>query len=165
MWKLVADEMGIPWRSVGGMHWTMGEEEMARCANVAPFSKTMQLSTSSTTMTVYSHAITDENGHHQASVYQDDSSTLPGTRKPDGSVSTFTIDDLGLSREPFAGGRKQKVSATAFTGPPDDRHIYQARSQETGKESVKLSPRPHQTMRNIPSMHLPIHAGERGFAT
>ena len=47
MWKPVAAELGIPWRTAEGMHWIIGEQEMARRANVHPFSATIQPSSSS----------------------------------------------------------------------------------------------------------------------
>lgn len=46
MWKPVAAELGIPWRTAEGMHWIIGEQEMARRANVHPFSSTIQPSSS-----------------------------------------------------------------------------------------------------------------------
>lgn len=46
MWKPVATELGIPWRTAEGMHWIIGEQEMARRANVHPFSATLQPSSS-----------------------------------------------------------------------------------------------------------------------
>ena len=41
MWKPIATELGIPWRTAEGMHWIIGEQEMARRANVHPFSNTI----------------------------------------------------------------------------------------------------------------------------
>ena len=49
MWKPVAAELGIPWRTAEGMHWIIGEQEMARRANVHPFSSAIQPSSSSMT--------------------------------------------------------------------------------------------------------------------
>lgn len=40
MWEKIAKEMGIPWRAVEGMHWQMGQTEMARRAGVNPFALT-----------------------------------------------------------------------------------------------------------------------------
>ncbi|KAH9908094.1 hypothetical protein F4778DRAFT_462176 [Xylariomycetidae sp. FL2044] len=37
MWQKVAEEMGMPWRAVEGMHWALGEVDMARRAGVTPF--------------------------------------------------------------------------------------------------------------------------------
>lgn len=38
MWTPIASELQVPWRAVEAMHWSMGEHEMARRANVVPFS-------------------------------------------------------------------------------------------------------------------------------
>ncbi|KAI1060034.1 hypothetical protein LB507_011617 [Fusarium sp. FIESC RH6] len=38
MWAKVAEEMGIPWRAAEAMHWQLGEADMARRADVVPFS-------------------------------------------------------------------------------------------------------------------------------
>jgi hypothetical protein len=37
MWDMIAKEMGLPWRAVESMHWTMGPEDMAARANVPVF--------------------------------------------------------------------------------------------------------------------------------
>ena len=37
MWNDVATELGVPWRAAEAMHWSLGEQEMARRANVTPF--------------------------------------------------------------------------------------------------------------------------------
>jgi hypothetical protein len=39
MWSKIAEEMAIPWRAAEAMHWQLGEQDMARRAGVAPFSK------------------------------------------------------------------------------------------------------------------------------
>ena len=38
IWQPLAQELGVPWRSAECMHWILGEREMARRANVTPFS-------------------------------------------------------------------------------------------------------------------------------
>ena len=38
MWRPLASELGVPWRAAEGMHWQLGEIEMARRAGVVPFS-------------------------------------------------------------------------------------------------------------------------------
>ena len=40
LWKPIASELGVPWRAAENMHWNLGEQEMARRANVQPFSIT-----------------------------------------------------------------------------------------------------------------------------
>ena len=40
VWKPIANEIGVPWRAAEAMHWHIGEGEMARRANVTPFSIT-----------------------------------------------------------------------------------------------------------------------------
>ncbi|KAF2454397.1 hypothetical protein BDY21DRAFT_291337, partial [Lineolata rhizophorae] len=37
MWKPIAKELTMPWRSVESMHWKMGEQELASRANVGVF--------------------------------------------------------------------------------------------------------------------------------
>ncbi len=37
MWKDIANELGVPWRSAEAMHWAIGEQGMAQRANVTPF--------------------------------------------------------------------------------------------------------------------------------
>ena len=163
MWKLVANEMKIPWRSAEGMHWIMGETEMARRANVTPFSNTIQSSsTSSTTATVYSNAINNGNGHHRAPVYHDNSNTIifepeqlatlkapPGTNTTDGPVSTFATGGSGLPREPVTSESTPKIPTKAYPDQPDLVHKYQPRSQETGEGPIPLSPRSDRAMRDI----------------
>jgi len=34
MWGPIAQEMGVPWRTVEAMHWQMGREEMVSRARV-----------------------------------------------------------------------------------------------------------------------------------
>ena len=67
MWKPVAAELGIPWRTAEGMHWIIGEQEMARRANVHPFSTTLQPSPSSTNNGTLSHQTNDHLGRSQRS--------------------------------------------------------------------------------------------------
>ena len=38
LWNPIANELGVPWRAAEAMHWALGEQDMARRANVAPFS-------------------------------------------------------------------------------------------------------------------------------
>ena len=40
MWNPIANELGVPWRAAEAMHWELGKQEMARRANVTPFSIT-----------------------------------------------------------------------------------------------------------------------------
>ncbi|KAK4698007.1 hypothetical protein P7C71_g155, partial [Lecanoromycetidae sp. Uapishka_2] len=37
LWAPIANELGIPWRACEAMHWTLGEQDMARRANAEPF--------------------------------------------------------------------------------------------------------------------------------
>ena len=37
MWNDVATELDVPWRAAEAMHWSLGEQDMARRANVTPF--------------------------------------------------------------------------------------------------------------------------------
>lgn len=37
MWKQIANEMGVPWRTVEKMHWQLGEVEIARRAGANLF--------------------------------------------------------------------------------------------------------------------------------
>lgn len=37
LWNPIAVELGVPWRAAESMHWALGEQEMARRANVPPF--------------------------------------------------------------------------------------------------------------------------------
>ena len=38
MWAQIALEMKIPWRAAEGMHWQLGEVEIAQRAGTVPFS-------------------------------------------------------------------------------------------------------------------------------
>ena len=38
LWQPIANDLGVPWRAAEAMHWALGEHEMARRANVTPFS-------------------------------------------------------------------------------------------------------------------------------
>ncbi|KAL6720139.1 hypothetical protein ACLMJK_002060 [Lecanora helva] len=38
LWTPIAAELGVPWRAAEGMHWQLGKDDMARRANVTPFS-------------------------------------------------------------------------------------------------------------------------------
>ncbi|KAI1340116.1 myb-like DNA-binding domain-containing protein [Xylariaceae sp. FL0016] len=42
MWAKVAEEMAIPWRAAEAMHWTLGEQDMARRAGTTPFTLSAQ---------------------------------------------------------------------------------------------------------------------------
>lgn len=37
LWNPIATELGVPWRACEAMHWALGEADMCRRANVAPF--------------------------------------------------------------------------------------------------------------------------------
>lgn len=162
MWKLVANEMKIPWRSAEGMHWIMGETEMARRANVTPFSNTIHScsTSSSTTATVYNNVTTNGNSHHRASVYRDNSNTivfepeqlaaLKAPPESNGPVSTFASGGLGLPKESVTSDNaSSKASSKAYAdpvkyGPNDQPHAF-----EVDKDGVSLSPRSDRAMRDI----------------
>jgi hypothetical protein len=36
MWSQIAEEMSVPWRTTEAMHWTMGDQEMARRTGETP---------------------------------------------------------------------------------------------------------------------------------
>ncbi len=164
MWKLVANEMKIPWRSAEGMHWIMGETEMARRANVAPFSNTIQScsSSSSTAATVYTNATTNGSGDHRASVYRDNSNTivfepeqlaalkLPlGTSTTIGPVSTFASGGLRLPREPVTGENAPESFDKAYSNQPNCPHGNQPQVQDIYQDCGALSPRSDRAMRDI----------------
>ncbi|MCJ1392723.1 hypothetical protein MMC18_005594 [Xylographa bjoerkii] len=49
MWTPLAIELGVPWRAAEGIHWQLGEAEMARRAGVVPFSMVSAAGSSSQT--------------------------------------------------------------------------------------------------------------------
>lgn len=163
MWKLVANEMKIPWRSAEGMHWIMGETEMARRANVTPFSNTIQpSSTSSTTATVYSSASISENGHQRAPVHHENGNTIvfepeqlaalkapPGTNISTGPVSTFASARSSLQRELITSEGPHNVAIKAYTDQSIHGHTNQLPSQEISKDRTPPSPRFDRAMRDI----------------
>ena len=158
MWKLVANEMKIPWRSAEGMHWIMGETEMARRANVTPFSNTIQTSSmSNTATTVYSNANTNGNGHQQTPSYRTTSNTLvydpeqlatlnvPLTKGP---VSAFAVGEPGIKRESVSSERAQVAPSTVYTGQPDQGHNDQ-RSDECAEDPHNFPPRSSRTPKEM----------------
>ena len=164
MWKLVANEMKIPWRSAEGMHWIMGETEMARRANVTPFSNTIQsCSAPSNTITaMYNTSTNFGDGHHRASIYRDNGNTIvfepehlsalkvpQGTSATNGPVSTFATGGPGLSRDPAMGENASTIPTKMYTGQPSYEQVKQSYATDGGTGCAPLSPCSDRAMRDI----------------
>ena len=161
MWKLVANEMKIPWRSAEGMHWIMGETEMARRANVTPFSNTIQSSSlSNTATTTYSNANTNGHSHQRTPSYRNTNNTIvfdpeqlatlkmPLTKGP---VSTFAVGEPGIKRESMSSERTQVASSPRYAGQSDHGHNGQ-HPEDSGENPQNLSSRSSQNPKEI-SLH------------
>ena len=154
MWKLVAHEMKIPWRSAEGMHWIMGETEMARRANVTPFSSTIQSSSiSNTTMNAYASNNNHGNVHRQASSYRNGNGTIvfnpdhlssldtPIEMTTKGPVSTFALGQSNIKRESISSESTYRKSSIGYTGGlesvPDEPRLCKVSDEDPSS----LSPR------------------------
>lgn len=148
MWKLVANEMKIPWRSAEGMHWIMGETEMARRANVTPFSNTIQPSSvSNMATTLYSNGNHNGVGHQRTASYRNANNTIIfnpeqlaalnaplGTDMSDGPVSTFTFGGSDLKKESISSEGSQITPATRYTGQSEICHPDHHHAGNVGEE-------------------------------
>ena len=158
MWKLVANEMKIPWRSAEGMHWIMGETEMARRANVTPFSNTIQSSSmSNTATTVYSNANPNGDGHQRTPSYRSTNSTIVfdpeqlatlNVPLAKGPVSTFAVGEPGIKRESVSSERAQVAPSLGYAGPSDHGHNGQ-RPEDLGEDPDNLSPHSSRNPREL----------------
>ncbi|KAI1766602.1 hypothetical protein GGR53DRAFT_202894 [Hypoxylon sp. FL1150] len=95
MWKQVANEMGVPWRTVEKMHWQLGEVEIARRAGANLFNPNFSTSSSE-----------GQHGGSKASSRHSHSRSQGGSSREANPTKSYSRGGTSSSSRPLASRRE-----------------------------------------------------------